>query len=269
MNKKITAKDIELLSSYLDHQLTSHKEKQVQARLSQDIQFKQALSGLRRTKLVLSALPEKPVPHNFSIPNKVNKSRFNFYSYFRVFRFTSVAATFGLIVLVLMDFLGPSLGSVVPSSKQAVLTPAAASDVETMAAQPMVITWATPPPDGEGRGGGEANLAPDLALQGTPSSLTAPMPMASAKEAPQVESTVSPEVKAEPSAEEKTTPITGSGPILGIPPSNERGAQPTVLPAQLKNGPKLQNSRRGLEIGLLILTLLSALLAFLFHRRVV
>jgi len=214
-------------------------------------------------------LPEKPVPHNFSIPNEVKKSRFNLYSYFRVFRFTSVAATFGLIILVLMDFLVPSLGSVSSYNRQAVLTPSAASTQETMAAQPMVITWATPQPDGEGRGGGEANPATDLAPQGTPPALTAPIPMTSAKEAPQVESTVSPEVKSELSAEEKTAPITGSGPILGIPPSNERGAQPTVFPAQLKNETKLQNSRRGLEIGLLVLTLLSALLAFLFHRRVV
>ena len=56
-----------LLSAYLDGELSAREKRQVEERLQQDPARRAALKGLRRTRQVLRYVPQKPVPHNFTL----------------------------------------------------------------------------------------------------------------------------------------------------------------------------------------------------------
>lgn len=267
MNNRISEKDLELLSSYLDHQLSPSEKEEIRLRLEKEQDLKSALDGLRRTKHILAALPSKPVPRNFTLPIEIKKSRVDFFQVFRAFRFSSAAAVLGLIVLLFVDLLMPAL-RISPSSAAKVIQAPAVMSTEQAGTQPMIITWETPQPQGFGRGGGAADTT--IVTQPTeaaPQALQAPLPMEHAKKAP-AETQVTPSsVPAEPGIGESAAPVTGTGPILGVPPTEERGVLPPAPQPAPIEAANPTHSFRILEIGLGIIAIASALIAFLARRK--
>lgn len=60
-------RDQELLSAYLDGQLSSRQRRRLEARLEQEAALRQALEELRQTRALLRRLPAREVPRNFTL----------------------------------------------------------------------------------------------------------------------------------------------------------------------------------------------------------
>jgi hypothetical protein len=278
MNKQISAKDLELLSSYLDHQLSPSDKKHVESRLAVDVDFQNTLAGLRRTKYILRTLPQRSVPRNFTIPLQEKKSRFDPFQYFRVFRFSSAAAVLGLLILLMMDFLLPGLKLGPVTTKQPVQVPAAAASIESPTEAPNIIFWSTQPPYASGRGGGGADLPTGpAAADVTSKTEEAPVLLDRAKKAPS-ESLATPQTEqslqtlpASPQPPESTQATesveSGTGPILGIPPSSERGVVPTPTTSQSMNDVRPISPLRLPEIILALIAILSGLVALILYGK--
>lgn len=262
MYKSISRGDLELLSSFLDDQLSPSELKRLQARLVLEEELQTALHGLRRTKIILSALPHQATPRDFFIPPTERKPRFDLYQYFQVFRLSAVGAALILIILLTLDFFTPSLRMAASPADQAARAPAARAASETMADKPTIITWGSPQEFAFGRGGGGETVEP---------SETGTVPQAASLEdagkapddaasAPMLELSVSPPLDAAP-------PVSGTGPILGIPPSALRGVVPTLSPMTVEAEAASFNMLRLLQIGFAMLTVLMAWLALLVRRR--
>ncbi len=58
----------ELLSAYLDGQLSGEEQMQLEARLANDVLLQKELEALRRTVAMVRELPRLPVPRNFILP---------------------------------------------------------------------------------------------------------------------------------------------------------------------------------------------------------
>jgi hypothetical protein len=266
MNNQISVKDLELLSSFLDNQLSPSEMKQVQSRLAEDADLQAALSGLRRTRIILSALPTRKVPRNFTLPPQVKKNRFDLYQYFRVFRFSSAAAVLCFLVVFFLNFLMPSLGFGTSSAARVVLATAAVTTVEP-AGKPMIITWTTPLPSGFGRGGVGGGAADTAIPEATPQALQAPAPMPNAKIAPGEPMATPAASEVQPMSVETPAPITGTGPILGVPPIEERGATPTITVPVQNAGQGIQGALRILEIGFALIAIATAVIAFVLRKK--
>lgn len=266
MNNQISAKELELLSSYLDNQLSPSEMKQVQSRLAENAEFQAALSKLRKTKIILSALPARKVPRNFTLPPQIKKNRFDLYQYFKVFRFSSAAAVLCLLLVFLLDSLAPLLGFGSSFAARKVLAPAAITSEEATS-EPMIITWNTPLPAGFGRGGGGGGIADTAIPDDTTQALQAPASMENAKKPPQEPMATPATSEAQPVMVATQAPVTGTGPILGIPPMEERGALPS-LPMPAKTAEQgIQGSIRTLEGIFAFIAVATAVIALILRKK--
>lgn len=261
MLNTISARDLELLSSYLDNQLSPSELKHLQARLVLEAELQAALQGLQRTKQILSALPAHPVPRNFIIPIEQKRPRFDIYQYFQAFRFSAIGAALVLMILLAVDFFLPSLRMAAPTADLAAQAPAAVLR-ESSADDPAIITWGSPQDYTFGRGGGGGGEAEpsgaDTAPQAAPLENTKKVPD-EALSAPVPEQAVIPELETAP-------PVSGTGPILGIPPSEQRGVVPTLSPLPAERGTVSLDVLRLMQIGFALLAVVAAILALLVRR---
>ena len=105
MSKKLTPKDWQLLSAYLDDQLKASQKARVENRLRIDEEFKGAYQRLRHTQLLLHSLPTRRVPRNFTLTAAmVKESKPWLPTFAGMLRFSSVAAGLMLIMLLAFDF---------------------------------------------------------------------------------------------------------------------------------------------------------------------
>ncbi len=281
MNKSILDNDLELLSSYLDSQLTSSEKRQVEERLESDSVYKEALQKLHQTRLILRSLPQRSAPRNFTLSAEMNKKKVHLPSFFQIFRFSSAVAVLGLVILLAFDFL-PSLTQPMMNTKAEVAhLPAAAAPAVTSSEPPMIVTWATAQPEVMGKGGGGGG---DGGQPGPITSYAIPQPSAESSAlrsdlgtpsvaplSPQSQSTlVSPPQAAvlAPKNTESEPAVNGTGPILGVPPSDERGVILSTLSAQPPTpGSEKVNVLRIPELVLGVLALLTGIIAFIAHKK--
>jgi hypothetical protein len=67
MTKNISLREWEALSAFLDNQLNEKDRRRLEARLKQDADLQEALSGLRQTRAVLRSQPKVRAPRNFTL----------------------------------------------------------------------------------------------------------------------------------------------------------------------------------------------------------
>jgi len=278
MNKIIFGQDLELLSSYLDDQLSPSEQKLVEKRLESDSAYKQAFEKLQRTRLILRTLPQRAVPRNFTLSAEVNKKRVNIPSFFQIVRFSSAVAVLGLVILLVFDFLPSNLQSVKNQKLEAAQAPAAAAPAAKSNEPPMIIIWSTPQSEVLGKGGGGGNdQAGAISSYAIPQSTADQFALRNEKAISPAETLPpqSEEIQASPTAAvpavsqtpESKSSISGTGPILGIPPSNERGIIPTlsVQPSTTIIGKG--SNLRVLEVVLGALAILTGITAFLLSKK--
>jgi hypothetical protein len=86
-------RDLELLSSYLDGQLSPSDVTRLEARLKTDPQLTEVLSDLRATRTLLRKLPKRRAPRNFTLTRKMVGQNPPLPRTYPLFRFASALAT--------------------------------------------------------------------------------------------------------------------------------------------------------------------------------
>lgn len=107
-------RDLELLSSYLDGQLSSSEATRLEARLRTEPDLRSVLQDLRGARTVLRQLPMRKAPRNFRLtPQMVGKNP-PLPRVYPVFRFASTLATLLLFFTFGLNLIGPQLASQPP-----------------------------------------------------------------------------------------------------------------------------------------------------------
>lgn len=159
MKSDLSAKDGQLLSDFLDGQLSPQETARLQKRLSEDETLRKVVEELRQLKIILRSSPRYSVPHNFTLtPAMVKKNKFEIL--LPVLRFSSAAAVFLLVASYLLELLPGGVSTLRMSAVPLASTPAP----EALAAKnivesppPPIILWnegSQPGLPAEGRGGG-------------------------------------------------------------------------------------------------------------------
>jgi hypothetical protein len=104
-------RDIEILSSYLDGQMSSADAARLEARLRTDPEMRSVLQDLRGARSLLRQLPMRKAPRNFTLtPKMVGKNPPLPRSY-PVFKFSATLATILLFFTIGLNVLGPQLAA--------------------------------------------------------------------------------------------------------------------------------------------------------------
>jgi hypothetical protein len=189
MNQKqqISSKDWQLLSEYLDGQLSLRDRSQLEKRLNQQPNLREGLDELRQTRSILRSVRMQRVPRNFTLtPAMVRQSQPSIWQQLvPVLNFSSAIAALALVVILAFQFL-PNTATTATQQKSAAEAPAAApliSAQENQAAASgtpqMIIQWG-PAADnqpqrayGMGGGGGGAGY-PSSDLSNAAPAITSP-----------------------------------------------------------------------------------------------
>jgi anti-sigma factor RsiW len=171
MTTRITIRDWEALSAYLDNQLKTKDRVRLESRLNENPELRSALDELRRTRAVLRSQPRLRAPRNFTLTAEMAGVRTGarpMHGSYPVLRLASILATIFFIVMTVGDL---AVRTVAPAP----MTVAVSQD------QPVAA------PFGMGGGGGAAEVPPAPAAA-EPSVMEASAPTeAAAIEAPVME----------------------------------------------------------------------------------
>ncbi|MBC8496662.1 MAG: hypothetical protein ISS57_10965 [Anaerolineales bacterium] len=146
MKERISRRDWEQLSAYMDDQLSAREQAGIEARLQTDESLREALDDLRMTRIAVKALPHLRAPRNFTLTPEMaemaGRRQRKTPRLFSTFRLASVVSSLLLVMVLLVDLLG--LGRVAMMPAQEMAAPSAKIlEAEEMAApgeevQPMV-----------------------------------------------------------------------------------------------------------------------------------
>jgi hypothetical protein len=108
MKNNLSSRDWELLSSYIDGQLSNGKRAQLEARLQVNPDLRAALDDLTRTRAMLRSLPRVKVPRSFKLTPEMVGQREprRLYPFFQL---ASALTSVMLVLVLLTDFLGFSI----------------------------------------------------------------------------------------------------------------------------------------------------------------
>ena len=291
MNKhrNLSSSDWLLLSAYLDDQLSDVEKRQMDERLQSDPECLKALDSLRRTSSLLRSLPVRRAPRNFTLSAK-SLPRKLIPSFVSILRFSSAAAALLLVAAFALDLTQRTPLMTVRSASEDNLSAVAMESAKMPAAEvpegeaPMIIFWqyfkgggAGGPGAGGGSpatssygigGGGPAEEAlPEAPPMVEELPAAQPTPFAEMP-APEVIEEHQPETEMQPQTAIEPEPLTGSGPILGVRPSEEKAAADEVIETPLRQ-PPVQPAIpfRLIEIVLAALLILTAIPAWLLKRK--
>ena len=239
MSEKMNERDWVMLSAYLDDQLDAHSKLQLEDRFIREEHLQKAFQSLERMRVVLHSLPQYKVPRNFTIAKEVQKQNTTSLPAFtNVLRVASVMATVALVVTGYLQFFLRQAPAISVMTEMAPAADARLTEVKQAPAP--LIFWGPGPgvlydsqyflPEGKGGfgiGGGGAEMPPlIMALPEEEVPLAELAPEMLTEEQPQV-------LMQEPSRiiETEKIPLQGSQPILGVPPSAERGQIHPVQPS--------------------------------------
>jgi anti-sigma factor RsiW len=108
MNRqKISPRDWEMLSAYLDGELTERQRQDLEARLTQEASLQAALDELRDTRTALRSLPPLRAPRNFTLSAEMAGAR-SMASLYPRLRLASALAGVLFAVLLVGDLMGLS-----------------------------------------------------------------------------------------------------------------------------------------------------------------
>jgi hypothetical protein len=169
---ELAARDVELLSAYLDQELNERERTKLEARLKSQPELQAGLEELRHTRLMLRSLPRRKAPRNFTLRPEMVPARRRLPVLFPVFRLSSAMAGL-LLVLALVGQAVISRTGLPASPALQNAAPLAAPAANGLSGQakandsagalpfgsaPPMISWGTPtPPGGFVMGMGSAN----------------------------------------------------------------------------------------------------------------
>lgn len=245
MKMNYSPKDWQLLSNYLDRQLSDQEILVVKKRLANEPELQQALQEMQQTRFLLQHAKKMPVPRNFTLtPEMAANIRPAKKPLIPLFSFASAIAAIFLIVVLLIDFLpgliqgGMMAKSAEPNEMLAMEAAPMANDQSLESSEaPMIIEWGVPGPRGVGGGGGDPDYNPGITsslpigggVDNPPDVYEEPVeepeePVGSAEEPEMPEELPAPSIASAELKSGEAEPITGAGPILGIRSAEETDA---------------------------------------------
>jgi anti-sigma factor RsiW len=108
-------RDLELLSSYLDGQLSPSDSARLESRLASDPNLRAVMDDLREARSLLRRLPSRKAPRNFTLTRKMVGQNPPMPRAYPVFRFVTTIATLLLCFTVGLNFLAPQMASQAPT----------------------------------------------------------------------------------------------------------------------------------------------------------
>ena len=122
MTTRISPRDWQNLSAYLDDQIPARQKKRLEVRLQQDGALRQALDDIHRTRQVLRSTPRLRVPRAFTLAAQpARKPAVS--PAMPAFRFASILASVIFVLVLLGDYLA---GTSMLSARREAFAPAAA-----------------------------------------------------------------------------------------------------------------------------------------------
>lgn len=231
MNSKYSAQDWQLISAYLDGQLSPKEKTRLEARLGTETALKQAFLDMRQTKLLLSHAKIIKAPRNFTLTEEQARS----IKPVRTFRFLPILSISSALATIMMIFaiffelsIGPRMTANLAEEPAAeIMSMQAAPQMDSSRevndqTNPMIIQWGYGATGmGGGGGGGDAT---SLAIGGGAPDYTAKsgseLPGMGGADPGAINTVPLPEAPTESvlsaAPEEVAEPIIGTGPILGI-----------------------------------------------------
>lgn len=220
--------DWQLLSAYLDNELSPQEKTSLEKRIFANPELNASLNELRQTKTLLHSIPNKKVPHNFTLTPEMVKSRSTPFSrLFPIFTFSSAAAT---VLLVISFVFQMGLGS---PSATLMAVPQAKESLAEPAPTPMIIQWGAPQDAANansgayglgGYGGGSDEPTTESAFPSESFSVMSEPEEMPAGAPP--EDTMAPEISDSISPQE--LPSTKSAPILESAPESDNAEAPEM-----------------------------------------
>lgn len=285
MNNKYTPQDWQLISAYLDGQLTPQNKTHLEARLQTEADLQQAYLDMRQTRLLLKSAKNIKAPRNFTISEAQARSikPVRSFRFLPLFSISSVLATIMLIFVIFLDVsTRPGLTSSVamePAAESFSLEAAPQMDSSREVnnqATPLIIQWGTGA--GFGTGGGDAS---SLAIGGGAAEYPksgSELPGMGGVDPGATNTAPLPETPSEPalsaSVAEESEPIVGAGPILGIRTEDEaktyNQAVMEILNEQANANKAKSNSMlamRWIQTGLALIALVTGGMALFLWRK--
>lgn len=245
-------REIELLSSYLDGQLSPSESARLEARLASDPELASAFDDLRAARGILRRLPSRKAPRNFTLTRQMVGLKPPLPRSYSFFRFSTAFATILLTLTFAANLAAPRLKYVGPIN----------------------TGW------GGGYGGGPAESAPMLAAE-APAATEAPAVMEDALAAmtqtpaptmealaPALEMEAMPTLTADSAATEAPTAKQMESPpeAAALPPVEDQAGAESVAVEPAQSQPLIPVAW---QVVLFILLLLSGLIAFLLRRSAI
>lgn len=100
---KINRRDLELLSAYIDRDVTAREREQLEKRLTDNAVLRDALTALRQTRAALRAAPQARAPRSFALTPQMVRGIRRGMSWAGSLRMVSVLASFLFVVLLAGD----------------------------------------------------------------------------------------------------------------------------------------------------------------------
>jgi len=225
--KKFPDRDLEQLSAYLDGQLSSPKSAQVESHLASDPEFASALDEIRTARSILRKLPARKAPRNFTLTRQMVGLKPPLPRSYFAFRFSSTFAALLLIFTFAANALAPRVS--LPAEQSFSFASGGSAAASKAPAE-------APAPEAAAATEAPAIQAPSSAMAVAP---TAASPAASADSAREIE----------------TPAVSNKVPVSMSASSNQSQVRhEALIPV-------------GWQIGLLILGLISAIIAFVINQN--
>ncbi len=228
MKMNYSPKDWQLLSSYLDGQLSTREISILKQRLAKEPQLNQAFKEILETRHLLQNARRMPVPRSFTLsPEMAAQIKPAKKPLIPVFSYASVIATIFLVAVLLFEFIPGALSGGLMAKSAATnemlamesAPMAAAESAQDSASAPPIIQWGAPSAGigGGGGGGGDIGMGSSLPIGGGVDNPPA------VEELP-AEEPATTEDQSALAMKEQPEPITGAGPILGVRSQEEADA---------------------------------------------
>jgi anti-sigma factor RsiW len=104
---RISERDLETISAYLDGQLPQRERTRLETRLQTDPGLREAYEQMHRTRAVLRSLPAVRAPRNFTLTPQMVKVRKSPPAAYPVLRLASVLATLMFVLVMVGDLMTP------------------------------------------------------------------------------------------------------------------------------------------------------------------
>ena len=106
MTNKITPRDMEAISAYLDKELKPREQARLAARLEAEPGLRAALNDLKQTRTLLRNMPQVRAPRSFTLTPEMAPRRTSLLQIFPTLQFASALAAILLVLFVAGDAFG-------------------------------------------------------------------------------------------------------------------------------------------------------------------